>query len=65
MDVEFGSLRWKIMPVYLEDLSIWADSFSQMVEKLEIILQKLREANLKFNTENVTYVTKTLAHFSF
>lgn len=49
MDNVFGSLKWKIMSVYLDDLPIWSDSFPQMLERLEIVFQKLREANLRLN----------------
>lgn len=46
LDVALGYLKWKIMAIYHNDLLNWAESFSQMLQRFEIVLQKLREANL-------------------
>ena len=46
-----GELNMTICLIYLDDLIIFSDSFEQHIERLDIILNRLQEANLKLAPE--------------
>ena len=51
MEEILGDLNMKICLIYLDDLIIYSDTFEQHLERLDIVLNKLREANLKLAPE--------------
>ena len=50
-----GDLNMKICLIYLDDLIIFSDSFEQHLERLDIVLTKLQEANLKLAPEKCCF----------
>jgi len=50
-----GDLNIKICLIYLDDLIIFSDSFEQHLERLDIILKKLHEANLILAPEKLFF----------
>ena len=50
-----GDLNMKICLIYLDDLIIFSNSFEQHLERLQIVLQKLKEANLKLAPEKCCF----------
>ena len=50
-----GDLNMKIYLIYLDDLIIFSDSFEQHLERLDIVLTKLQEANLKLAPEKCCF----------
>ena len=40
-------LQWKICLIYLDDLLVFAKDFTEMVSRLEEVLDRIRQANLK------------------
>ena len=49
MDLVMSGLTYDSVLVYLDDLIIIGSSFDQLVERLEVVLARLRAANLKLN----------------
>jgi len=49
MDLTMCGLTYDSVLVYLDDLVILANSFDQLMERFEVVLGRLRAANLKLN----------------
>ena len=47
METVLSGLHWKILLIYLDDVIIFGSSVNEVVERLKIVLDRLREANLK------------------
>ena len=47
METALVGLHWKILLVYLDDVIVFGSSVDEVVGKLEIVLDRLRDANLK------------------
>ena len=47
MSALLGSLQWKMLLIYLDDLLIFSNSFDEHLRRLEMVFKILREANLK------------------
>ena len=47
MDVVLADLQWNICLVYLDDIIVFGRSFEEHLLRLDEVLSKLREANLK------------------
>ena len=46
-----GPLNMKICIIYMDDLIIFSDLFEQHLERLDIVLTRLRECNLKLSPD--------------
>jgi len=57
-----GDLNMSICLIYLDDLIIFSDSFEQHLERLDLIFQKLQDANLKLAPEKCFFF-KTRVNF--
>ena len=44
----------KIIEVFMDDFSVYRDSFDQCLDNLALILKRCIETNLVFNWKNVT-----------
>ena len=53
-----GDYNMKICVIYLDDLIIFADSFEQHLERLDMILTRLRECQLKLSAEKCFLIQK-------
>ena len=47
MSALLGSLQWKMLLVYLDDLLIFSNTFEEHLRRLDLVFRILREANLK------------------
>ena len=47
MTALLGSLQWRILLIYLDDLLIFSSSFEEHLQRLEQVFQILKQANLK------------------
>jgi hypothetical protein len=63
MEECLGDLNYKICVIYLDDLIIFSKTFDEHLERLDIILAKLKEYNLKlaptkcyFSIENIKFL---------
>ncbi|KAJ3639222.1 hypothetical protein Zmor_004090 [Zophobas morio] len=64
-DRVFHGLKWSCVLVYLDDLIIYSKTSQEHLEKLELVFQRLREANLKLKTEKCVFFAeqvKILGH---
>ena len=50
MDLVFSGLNFYSVLVYLDDLVVFGPSVATLIERLEEVLRRLRDANLKINT---------------
>jgi len=50
MDVVFSGLNYYSVLVYLDDVVVFGPSVETLIERLEEVLRRLRDANLKINT---------------
>jgi hypothetical protein len=62
-DLIFSGLTWDIHLVFLDDINIFANSIAAHMERLALVLSRLREANLKISPQNVIFSSK-VSHFS-
>jgi len=57
MEEFLGSLNMTICLIYLDDLIIFSDSFDQQFEKLEIVMNRLEQCNLKLAPEKLFFLS--------
>ena len=62
MDKVLYGLIWKSLVVYLDDVNIFAETFEQHLERLQITLNRFRESGLKLGSDKC-YFCQTEAHF--
>ena len=65
MEECLGDLNMKICVIYLDDLIIFSDTFEQHLERLDIVLNRLRECNLKLSADKCFFLqdrVKFLGH---
>ena len=51
MELVMRGLQWKILLIYLDDLIIYANSFSEELDRLDTVFTRLKEAGLKLKAE--------------
>ena len=68
MNKVFGDLIGKILFVYIDDIIIFSDTIEEHLQRIRMVLQRLREVNLKvkiskcnFFSKEVTYLGHTLS----
>lgn len=65
MEECLGQLNMKICVIYLDDLIIFSDSFEQHLERLDIVLTRLQQCNLKLSPDKCYFLqerVKFLGH---
>ena len=65
MEECLGSLNMKICVIYLDDLIIFSDTFEQHLERLDIVLTRLQQCNLKLSPDKCYFLqerVKFLGH---
>lgn len=55
-----GDLNMKICVIYLDDLIVFNESYEQHIERLNIVLTRLKEANLKLAPEKCFFYKSSL-----
>ncbi|MEW8486667.1 MAG: reverse transcriptase family protein, partial [Candidatus Thiodiazotropha sp.] len=58
METVLAGLNWKICLIYLDDIIVIGKTFENMVRNLDLVLNKLKEANLKLKQGNVSYLPR-------
>lgn len=53
-----GDLNMKICIIYLDDLIIYSKDFNQHLERLDIVLTRLRKCNLKISAEKCFFLSQ-------
>ena len=55
MERVLRGLQWKILVLYLDDIIVFADTFLEHMLRLEKVLQRLREANLRLKLKKCQF----------
>ena len=58
----FGSMTWKMILVYLDDIVIFSSSVEQHLSRLDLVFAKLREANLKLKPSKCALLRKSVEY---
>lgn len=58
MEECLGDYNMKICVIYLDDLIIFSDSFKQHLERLNLVLTRLQECNLKLSAEKCYFLQR-------
>lgn len=61
METVFVGLQWKILLIYLDDMIIFGSSVGEVIQRLEIVLQRLRSAKLKLKPKKCHLFHKEVA----
>lgn len=56
MEQCLGDLNMKICAIYLDDLIIFSNSLEQHLERLDMVLRRLKECNLKLNPQKSNFL---------
>ena len=51
----FRNLNWKFVLIYLDEVIVFSNSFTEHVDHLRQVFQKLRDANLKLNPKKCVF----------
>jgi len=62
MEKILNQLLFKICLVYLDDVSIYSDSFEGMLSRLEQVFARLRSANLKLNPKKCSFFKREIRY---
>ena len=69
MNLILKGLTWKHYLVYIDDIIVWSDNFENHLQHLDLVFQRLREANLTlkptkcvFAKSEVTYLGHIISH---
>ena len=65
MDTILGPLKWKICLVYMDDILIYSESFTEHLERLALVLQAVQRAGLLLQIRKCLFAsdrTKYLGH---
>ena len=60
MDSLLGSLQWKILLIYLDDILVFGKDFQEHLHRLGLVLQTLIKANLKLKPEKCNLFRKSV-----
>ncbi|CAF1100693.1 unnamed protein product [Brachionus calyciflorus] len=65
MNKILASILWKRCIVYLDDIIVYARTFEEHLESLEMVFQKLRAANLKLKLEKCSFCKNEVKYLGF
>ncbi|MFI5419433.1 MAG: RNase H-like domain-containing protein [Nitrososphaerales archaeon] len=60
MDRVLGQLKWTIALVYIDDLLIYAKSYEELLERIDVVLDKCGESGLTFKPSKCSFAFKKL-----
>jgi hypothetical protein len=60
-----GDLNYKICVIYLDDLIIFSNNFEEHLERLETVLNRLRECNLKLAPAKCVFMQEEVKYVGF
>ena len=58
MEQVFQGMHWKILLLYLDVVIMFGQNVAKELQRLEAVFQKLREADLKLKTKEMSYFPK-------
>ena len=58
MEMCLGDYNMKICVIYLDDLIIFSDSYEQHIERLGLILTRLKECGIKLSSEKCCFIQR-------
>ena len=62
MEQCLGDLNMKICCIYLDDLIIFSDTLEEHLERLNIVLKRLRECNLKLSPKKCKFMQRRVKY---
>jgi len=62
MDSVFMGMKWTMMLVYLDDVVVYGSTFEEMLRRLELVFQKLKEANLTVKASKCRFGERSLKY---
>ena len=65
MEQCLGDLNMKICCIFLDDLIIFADTFEEHLQRLEIVFNRLRECNLKLAPKKCSFMQKKVKYVGY
>lgn len=65
MEECLGDLNMKICVIYLDDLIIFSKTFEEHLERLQIVLDRLRECNLKLGLKKCEFLRQKVKYVGF
>ena len=65
MEQCLGDLNMKICAIFLDDLIIFADTFEEHLERLEMVFNRLRECNLKLAPKKCAFMQKEVKYVGY
>ena len=60
-----AGLNWFVCLVYLDDIAVFSNSFSQHIERLRLVFERMQAAGLKFNPEKCQLFQKRIAFLGY
>ena len=60
MTIVLGELNWKEAVVYMDDILIFAKTRREHLERLGMVLKRIREAGLRVNPEKCEFLRKEI-----
>ena len=61
MELDFRGLQWRTLLIYLDDIISFGHTFSEALNRLEEILKRLQEANLKLKPQKCSLFQKEIS----
>ena len=63
MELVLAGLRWDICLAYLDDIVAFGHTFEEHLQRLRIVLSRLRDANLKLNPKKCQFSFSRVVSF--
>ncbi|MES9880794.1 MAG: reverse transcriptase family protein [Sedimenticola sp.] len=61
MEAVLGGLQWEVCLIYLDDILIFSCNFTEHLDRLKLVLQRLREAKLKVKPQKFHLLQQRVA----
>ena len=65
MELALKGLQWHICIIYIDDCIIFSTTFEEHIERLKLVFQRFREANLKLKPEKCELLKKEVTFLGF
>jgi transposase InsO family protein/predicted aspartyl protease len=64
-DKILAGLNWFSCLVYLDDIAVFATTFEQHIERLRAVMERIRDAGLKFNPDKCRLMQRTIEFLGY
>lgn len=65
MDIVFGDQNFRTILNYLDDILVFGETFSQMLQRLNVVLQRLREHGLKVKPRKCSLAKESVRYLGY